>query len=163
MAKRCEQIPEVFSQSLRIKPKYCFFIEKKSIFWKCISGHMECSFGKSVNFVLPETLKILVHSRKVRKKFVPSRKCFLEMFRWRQRRPSWQNPSFCASQIFLNKFRRERWNWFFSGNLFKMVFGHVHFSFNTPGEVLAQKKNFFTQNQKMDSKSYFFEKKFIFL
>ena len=106
-------------------------------------------------FILPENLKTIVQSRKIRKSFVSFRKCFLEMFRWRRRRPSWQNPSFCAIQNFLNKFRREIWNWFFSGNIFKTVFGHPHFSFDTPGEVLGQKRKFFTQYQKMDSKSYF--------
>ena len=160
--KVANKLLKILSQSPRIEPKFCFFIEKKSFFWKCISGHMECSFGKSVNFVLPEILTILVHSRKVRKSFVSSRKCFLKMFRWRRRRPSWQNPSFCAIQNFLNKFRRERWNWFFSGNLFKTVFGHVYFSFETPGEVYGQKRKFFTQCQKMGSKSYFFREKLQF-
>ena len=47
--------------------KLNFSLRKSSTFSKICSGHMECSFGNSADFVLPETQKILAQCPKVRK------------------------------------------------------------------------------------------------
>ena len=107
LAKTFGKFRNFLTQSQKIVWKICFFYYK-SFFWKCVSGHMDCSFGNSVNFVLPKALRILVPIPIVRKCFVSFRKCFLEMFRWRRRNTYWQNQSFCAIHSFLHKFRRKR-------------------------------------------------------
>ena len=52
-----------FGRSIKI----AFFSKNSSIYSKSCSGHMECSFGNSANFVVPETQNILAHCPKVRK------------------------------------------------------------------------------------------------
>ena len=47
--------------------KSAVFLKKSSIYPKSCSGHMECSFGNSAKFVVPETQNILAHCPKVRK------------------------------------------------------------------------------------------------
>ena len=62
-------VPRIGKFSLKVRKmiKIEFFSEKKFNLSKICSGHMECSFGNSADFVLPETQKILAQCPKVRK------------------------------------------------------------------------------------------------
>ena len=56
-----------FSLKSREILKVRFFLKKSSIQSKSCSSHMECSFGNSGNFDVPETQNNLAHCPKIRK------------------------------------------------------------------------------------------------
>ena len=104
---------------------------------------MVCSFGISVNFNCQKPWGFLFRAQKLENVLFllenVSSKCSAgdeETFTGKTR-------VFVQFKVFsINSGEKDR-NEFFSGNLLKTVFDHVDFSFNTPGEVLGQKMEFF--------------------
>ena len=159
-------ISEIFLSKSGNRTKILFFLGKKSFFWKCSSGNMECSFGNSAIFVLRETRKILAQSQKVRETFflpeISPSKCstgHVECL------PD-EHGVFLANQIFLRKtMKRSKVVSSSEERFFKMFLWWRGFCCWHPSwELLPKIRNFFIQIRKKKKKRQvyvFLEKKIL--
>ena len=136
------------------------FFEKKSIYFKSSSDHVDCSFGNSVKFVLSVTPKILAQSPKVWKVLFLLEKCPAESSAGHLECLSDETGALLQIGISSEEPRKYIKLYLLPNNFFKKCFtGHVHFSFYTLVENICQRQELLYSESANRVRIMFFSKK----
>ena len=140
--------------------KIAFFLKNSSIYSKSFSGHMECSFGTSANFVVPDTQNILAHCPKVRKVLFLPEFGPLECSTGRVECLTGEPWVFLQIRLSSEQPSKDIRFYFPPNNVLpKSSSGHVDFVFDTLVENFCHKSGISSFKIRKECQTYFFGKK----